>query len=1036
MGQVYHAYDEEIKTEVALKVLDVLRAGGRDALEMLKEELRNAREVTHPNVCRVFDIGHDGDIHFITMQYVQGQTLEDLLKEKRRLSWDELRPIATAACEGLAAAHSRGVVHRDVKPSNILLARDGSVFLADFSLARIEKVDTTSAVGGTPGYMAPEQFLGQGVLPTADIYSLGVVLYRALTGSLPYRAGMSGEDKSFAIGAVPVPITEKLPDLDRDLSSTVMKCLSLNPAARYPDATSLLPVLKGEAPAPWTSLRRHRVRLAAVLTVLLAVAAGLFWISQKTTSRRGFDSSRPRAAVVYFESQAGEANQWLETGLAEMLTTELGHSPGVLVVGGERVAEMLRNLGLSPRRHYDQQTVRSIGEFLGVDYLITGAIYGIEGRLRAEFRAVRTSGNEVLGMGKSEAIGEAAYLDLASDLGRQLRAQLDPGATAGASTLDGIASAVPEANVFYAEGVRALREGKYVEARPLLEKAVEKDPAFARAHLALSEAWRSTGYERKAADAAKRAFDLSPTLRPKERLRIEARYQAALHENERAWQLYRDLVASEPDDLDLALEAANFLVEAPKFAEAERVARQVLERSPAHAEAFLLLGKALAGRSQYDEALAALGRARGLYRTAKNVEGEGKTLIQVAAIHSSRGSLDEALKTFEEAKSKSRAIGDRLGEAAALSGIANVHLSQGRYEEALVAHRETLEVARTMGNQRAEARAQLNLGTVLFRKGDLSVALEAFQESMALMEGLGDRQGVSDALNGIGNVFRLRGDLAEAERTFRQVIALAEEVGNRRRQAAGLSNLGATLRARGDLAGAEKAYDEGLAIAQEIGDREVAAFCLLNSGYVRYSRGDDGPALERFEAARAAFSEIRVPMGVWASFNGIGNVHFAQEQFEKALSVYEQARDLLKVLDSGQALVCIGNIGEALYELRRDQEAERNLKEALALATKMADKVRAAEFSAYLAAIRARRGEREEGIRQLRSAVADLDEMGEVDPRVRLRALLGRILTEAGDFKAAKQVFEEGLGLARATGLKRQVEKIEKALARKEFEKP
>jgi tetratricopeptide (TPR) repeat protein len=179
-----------------------------------------------------------------------------------------------------------------------------------------------------------------------------------------------------------------------------------------------------------------------------------------------------------------------------------------------------------------------------------------------------------------------------------------------------------------------------------------------------------------------------------------------------------------------------------------------------------------------------------------------------------------------------------------------------------------------------------------------------------------------------------------------------------------------------------------------------------------------------------------MPLGVWNSLNAVGNVYHAREEWAKALSFYAEGLKVLKGLGGGQPLaVCLGNIGEVLYELRRDQEAERNLKEAVAVATKMADRARTMEFSAFLAAIRARRGEREEGVGELSKALTEIDKTGDMDLRVRIRSLLGRVLTEAGDFKAAKGVFEEGLALARATGLKRHAEKIEKVLSSKELEK-
>src|SRR3954469_7772365 len=189
MGEVYRATDLTLGQSVALKFLPEAAAGTTRLLERFHGEVRIARQVSHPNVCRVYDIGEIEGVPFISMEYVDGEDLSSLLTRIGRLPADKAVETARKLCAGLAAAHDRGVIHRDLKPQNIMINKRGEVVIMDFGLAAIaDQLSGAEARNGTPAYMSPEQLRGGVVTNKSDLYSLGLVLYELFTGKRPFDA--------------------------------------------------------------------------------------------------------------------------------------------------------------------------------------------------------------------------------------------------------------------------------------------------------------------------------------------------------------------------------------------------------------------------------------------------------------------------------------------------------------------------------------------------------------------------------------------------------------------------------------------------------------------------------------------------------------------------------------------------------------------------------------------------------------------------------------------------------------------------------
>jgi hypothetical protein len=269
MGEVYRANDLLLAQTVALKFLPAAATANESALSRFRNEVRTARQVSHPNVCRVYDIGEAEGLTYLTMEYVDGEDLASLLRRIGKLPQDKALEIARKLCAGLAAAHDKGVVHRDLKPANIMLDAQGQVRITDFGLAGFA-VELRDVRSGTPAYMAPEQRAGKEVTPRSDIYSLGVVLHEVFTGKRP-SPGTS------------------TPELDPAVDRVLQRCLQEDPQKRPPTALAVAAALPGgdplaaalaagETPSPDTVANAGEVeglRVPVAVACLAAIIVGL-----------------------------------------------------------------------------------------------------------------------------------------------------------------------------------------------------------------------------------------------------------------------------------------------------------------------------------------------------------------------------------------------------------------------------------------------------------------------------------------------------------------------------------------------------------------------------------------------------------------------------------------------------------------------------------------------------------------------------------------------------------------------------------------
>lgn len=249
MGEVYKAEDLKLKQIVALKFLPEAVALDGGALARFHNEVRITRQISHPNVCRVYDIGEVAGLHFLSMEFIDGEDLSSLLRRIGRLPGDKATEIARQICAGLAAAHDNGVLHRDLKPANVMIDGRGKARITDFGVAVVaHELRGDEVIAGTPGYMAPEQLTGKEVTQRSDIYSLGLVLYELFTGKRVFEATNLRDMLKLHEQSTPTSPSSHVKNIDPLVEKVILRCLEKDPSKRPASAIQVAAALPGGDP--------------------------------------------------------------------------------------------------------------------------------------------------------------------------------------------------------------------------------------------------------------------------------------------------------------------------------------------------------------------------------------------------------------------------------------------------------------------------------------------------------------------------------------------------------------------------------------------------------------------------------------------------------------------------------------------------------------------------------------------------------------------------------------------------------------------
>ena len=888
MGMVYRAHDHRLDLPVALKLLRPEIAAGDQAERRFVRELVLARQVSHPNVVRIHDLGEDGALRFLTMDFVDGRSLQEVLREDGALPPERAVEIACEITEGLGAAHREGVVHRDLKPANVLLADDGRAFVTDFGVARSltgSGLTRSGGILGTLSYLSPEQARGETVDGRSDLYALGLLLYEMLTGELPFRGETANELLAERLTGEPRTIRDAGVSVPAALETIVARCLAVDPDDRYPDAAALAEDLRAVASGDRLALpfgRRRRagarrgprkrtvlVAVVAAAAALLAVAALLRWplpfgdrAAPAQVPAAGAPPPLHAVAVLPLADETGRPElAWAPGGLAELLSSALAESPELRVVEGVRVATAAEDLAI-PAGAPSEMEVRQLAELLDVDRLVVGALHAEGERLRVDARLLAPEdGPRAAGQPVSAAVAGAAELStLVETLANELRSRLEAPAVAAAA---GISSASPEALAAYSRGVQALARGDSVTAAPALEEAVAADPTFGAAWLRLATAHRLLGYDDRALEAAERAARELPSADG--RLALEARALAAslAGEPERSRAILAELAERYPHDSAARLALAESYGDEGLFPEAREILDALVAREPHHPRAWFLLGKfaILAGDSRRaaDDYLV---RALVVQNRLDSAKGRADVLNAMGIAHRDLGEIDRALERYEEAAALRREIGDRRGYAATLTNLGNLLFARGDFAAGRERLEEAIAILRELGSRSMIADLENELGLLEEERGRYQDALQHFRSGLQMRQELGDRRALAESLNNVGFAYYLLGDLDNAGVYWQRAHDLYEETGNREGVVIATQSLGLLDLARGEWPSAVERFAASLETSRGLRIRQAEAVARGHLGRVAQLQGRYGDAFAAYDEALAIVTELEDPRGL------------------------------------------------------------------------------------------------------------------------------------------------------------------------------
>lgn len=1003
MGEVYEAEDLTLRERVALKTLRSVAAGDAGATERLLREVQLARQVTHPNVCRIFDVfSHQhpgGSQTVVSMELLAGQTLGERLRSAGRLAPEQALPILRQVVAGLAAAHRAGVVHRDLKTDNVSLVAsphdEGGLraVVTDFGLARGRDAGRSDLLAGTPAYMAPEQLDAREVTAASDIYALGVVMYEAVTGRLPFPG--EGLDAARRRLREPPPSPRShVPDLDPRWELAILRCLEKDPIDRFAAVADVLRALEGEpvTPSRRALVARHtrerarrRWGTALGVLVLLAAVAGAvaFWPIPKPAAPPVAEA-RPRrsVAILGFKNSSGRAEAaWLSTALSEMLAMELASGEQLRIVPGEAVARTKIELAIPDTDALTEPTLGKLRRNLGSDLVVLGSYFAAGkdggGTLRLDLRLQDTAGGRMVAA-VSDTGTEGELLDLVARTGARLRETLQVAEGGAPAGMRAAAPANREATRFYAEGIARLRVFDALAARDLLEKAVAADPRSPLAHSALAEAWSVLGYDQRAKDEAKKAFDSSSGLGRAERLFVAGRYYEAARQWDKAIDTYRSLAGFFPDNVEygLRLAAAQSIsgkgkdalatVEAlrklpaparddPRIDLAEAEAAEALgslkqqqtaagraadkaarlEASLLTARARLAEGWATVQLGNPEKGLLAFGAARKFYAELGDRAGVARAGMQIARAQWQQGQLEASRATATEALLMAREVGDQWVVLRALNSIAIVASEQGRTDEARRLHEQALTIAREVGDKERERVALNNIGDVLEREGDLPGARRTYEAFLALARETGDRKGHAIGALNIGDVSRAQGDIVGAQAAYQEAQAVSLEIGFRQIVGSSAYGLGEVALAADDLPEARRRHEQGLSVRRETGQKGRAAESLLALAVVTVEEGRPAEAEKSIREALATFESEKKTVAAALAQAALARSLLAQGRADKAREAVERASALASKTQSrsvrlavgiaqGATQSAVGEHGDAIRTLEGVTRAARN----------------------------------------------------------------------------------------------------------------
>jgi len=917
MGHVYVAEDTRLDRRVALKVLPPETASHPEKIARFQREAKAVASLSHPGIVTLYTpLEEEGGLRFLTMELVEGETLSKSIPA-RGFPMERFLSLAIGLADAVSAAHRQGILHRDLKPDNVMLTPDGRLKVLDFGLAKLregaEDGDSTTKetqsvtqdgrIVGTVAYMSPEQAQGLPVDHRSDIFTLGILLYEMATGERPFRGSTNLSVLSSILKDTPRSASELRDDIPKPLARMIQRALEKRPEDRYQSTTDLrrdLEDLKrdvdsGELVLGTTAGRPRLVAAAAggsrwalplavggTLVVLAAIVSLLLHFRGRAPAAA--EDGRRSVAVFYFDNLTGDpALDWLRTGLTDMLVTNLSQSPGLRVLGTSRLYQLLEEAGHRDDRTVSAQVVDTVSRRAQATTALVGSFVRAGSQVRIQATLQDPKSGEVLASERVEGDAEGGLFALVDDLTGRLRGRLETQAMARSEPkramwkekrIEEVTTASVAAFKSYAEGSRFHERLQEREAQACFEKAVEADPNFAMALAKLSVVHGNLGNPELARKYSRLAVEKAENLPPGERYYIEGRnYSMDPASSAQAIAAYQKAVDAAPDHTSARNNLAQALIEVRRYPEALVHLEELRRRGMSFPGTYASLAQAYLATGQPARAREALSayvaehpdRSAGYENVAFFELSQGRVEEALAALDEAAALHPDSLTKIEIGRFVGHALQDRWPDAEAAAKRLKASSDpqerwQGGAALAMASlYRGDLGEARRLAEEGAKSGhgAEERVGAALFR-ARLEADLGRDKEALAVADRVLNEKVKEPKLRAEGHAMRALcltrlGRKAEASKSLAEVDAFLSTIPAALAEPRRLHLAGELALARGDRAGAREALRKAASLAP------VQAFDMeMDSGPVeiRYALGRTALESGELDEARKALAAV------------------------------------------------------------------------------------------------------------------------------------------------------------------------------------
>jgi tetratricopeptide (TPR) repeat protein/predicted Ser/Thr protein kinase len=734
MGAVYKARDRELDRLVAVKVVRRDLAGHASIMQRFKQELILARKITHRNVVRIFDLGVSDGFRFITMEYIDGRDLSSLLDE-RKLTPEETVKILRQVCDALEAAHAEGVIHRDLKPQNIMIESGGRVVVMDFGLARsMEATGLTQAgaVMGTPAYMSPEQAKGMPVDARSDVFALGIICYEVLSGVLPFKADSALASLLLRTQAPAPPLTQIDPAIPQQLSDMVQKMLATNVADRY-ESVRLL----GQDLQDWEQGTLHKAIVTPPMAMLapsktgkwIAIAVGAAALlaagaygGYRLLNRTAKPVAPMTVLIADFNNHTGDA---VFSGTLES-TLKLALEGAPFINAYDRTR--MRDLGLKALSGpLDDAKAQEIATAQGLNVVVSGSLDRRGADYQLSLRAVQTVSGKVVANADETASSKDQVLFAVTKLGTVVRKALGDNTSDSAQrfSMETLSAASLEAVHEYAAAMDVLSKGQFEDALKHFSQAVDLDQNFGMAYVGMAMASHNISRQQDADKYIKQAVSHIDNMTERERFRTRAVLYFLDGDTQKCVEEYGTLLQRYPSDTGAHNNMADCLVRLRNMPKALEEIRRAIAILPKRATYRLNDSTYSAYAGDFQTAAKEAGV------TLQLVPGFSWGFGAQAFASLGQGQVAPAAQEYEEVR--------KTDTSYAAGGLADLAIYEGRYRDAVKILEKGAADDSAAKNPDAAADKLSALAYVQFLRGDKAAALKAANTSLDLSKAVKTR---------------------------------------------------------------------------------------------------------------------------------------------------------------------------------------------------------------------------------------------------------------------------------------------------------